>query len=68
MHAENLTRKKAIEIVTQIPTQKEDPMASNTPLQRVRSTGLLVALASVLSLATFPRAAADDLVDSIDGV
>ena len=43
-------------------------MASSTPLQRIRSTGLLVTLAGSLCLGASPRAAADDLVDIVDGV
>ena len=41
-------------------------MASSTLLQRSRYAGLLISVAGVLSLA--PRAAADDLIDIVDGV
>ena len=44
-------------------------MASSTPLQRIRSTGLLVTLAGSLCLGASPRAAAaDTLIDIVDGV
>ena len=44
-------------------------MASSTPLQRIRSTGLLVTLAGSLCLGASPRAAAaDTLNDIVDGV
>ena len=43
-------------------------MTSSTPLQRIRSTGLLVTLAGSLCLGASPRAASDTLIDIVDGV